>query len=77
MRNDEDIKVLDEIKEVQIFPNSDSSPTRTTGPLRLQIDAQNAYGVGFEHSGYGYKANDERFPTPPVPPLNASGVIRN
>ena len=49
-------KVLDKRRDdhikMEIFSNSDSSPTRTPEPLRVQIDVQNAYGVGFERSGY-------------------------
>ena len=46
-------KRRDDHIKMEIFFNSDSSPTRTPGPLRVQIDVQDAYGVGFERSGYG------------------------
>ena len=50
-------KVLDKRQDdhikIEIFSDSDSSPTQTTGPLRLQIDSQDAYEVGFERSEYG------------------------
>jgi len=42
----------DHIK-IEIFSDADSSPTQTTGPLRLQIDAQHAYEVRSKCSEYG------------------------
>ena len=43
-------KVLDQRRigevKLEIYLDTDSSPTRTPGPVRLQIDAQVAYGLG-------------------------------
>jgi len=46
-------KRQDDHIKIEIFSDSDSSPTQTTGPLCLQIYAQEAYEVGFKNSEYG------------------------
>ena len=74
-------KVLDKRQgehiKVESYSETTSSPTRIPGPVRFEIDAQDAYGLGFGRYLYGWKDNDETFPVPPVPLPNSSRVIRN
>ena len=46
-------KRQDDHIKIEIFSDSDSCHTQTTGPLRLQINGQDAYEVGFKHFEYG------------------------
>jgi hypothetical protein len=44
-----------------------SSPTRSPGPPRIQIEVQIAYNLRFGHSTYAWKAKEINFPMAPVP----------
>jgi hypothetical protein len=68
---DQDVdKVLDkrrdERNKMEAYSETDVSPTQIPGPVRLQIESQNAYELGFSHSLYGWKDNDGSFPMLPV-----------
>jgi hypothetical protein len=54
-----------------------SSPTRSLGPPRIQIDVQVAYDRRFGHSTYARKAKEITFPMTPVSCPTKMGVIRN
>jgi hypothetical protein len=43
-----------------------SSPTRSPGPPRIQIDVEIAYDLRFGHSTYAQKAKEITFPMVPV-----------
>jgi hypothetical protein len=53
------------------------SPTRSLGPLRIQIDVQIAYNLRFGCSTYPRKAKEITFPMEPVPCPTKIGVVRN
>jgi hypothetical protein len=50
-------KVLDkrqgEHNKMETYSETDASPTQIPGPVRLQIESQNAYGLRFCRSLYG------------------------
>jgi hypothetical protein len=54
-----------------------SSPTRSPGPPRIQINVQIAYGLRFGRSTYARKAKEINFPMEPVSCPNKIGVVRN
>jgi hypothetical protein len=54
-----------------------SSPTRSPGPPRIQIDVQIAYNLRFGRSTYARKAKEINFTMEPVPCPTKIGVIRN
>jgi hypothetical protein len=54
-----------------------SSPTRSSGPHRIQIDVQIAYGLRFGRSTYARKDKEITFPMAPVSYPNKIGVVRN
>jgi hypothetical protein len=54
-----------------------SSPTRSPGPPRIQIDIQIAYDVHFGSSTYAQKAKEITFPMELVPYPTKIGVVRN
>jgi hypothetical protein len=54
-----------------------SSPTRSPGPPRIQIDVQIAYDLRFGHSTYARKSKEITFPMALVPCPTKIGVIRN
>jgi hypothetical protein len=59
-QGDAHIKV--EIQSNSEFQSLTSSPTRSTRPLRLQIDVQDAYQIGFGHSIYAQKEDEMTSP---------------
>jgi hypothetical protein len=56
---------------------SSSSPTRSPGPPRIQIDIQIAYDHCFRRSTYARKAKEIFFPMSPVSCLTKIGVVCN
>jgi hypothetical protein len=54
-----------------------SSPTRSPGPPRIQIDVQIAYDLRFGRSTYARKAKEITFPMELVSCPTKIGVIRN
>jgi hypothetical protein len=54
-----------------------SSPTRSPGPPRIQIDVQMAYDLRFGRSTYARKAKEINFPMEPVSCTNKVVFIRN
>jgi hypothetical protein len=54
-----------------------SSPTRSPGPPRIQIDVQIAYDLRFGRSTYAQKAKEITFPIEPIPCATNIGVIHN
>jgi hypothetical protein len=54
-----------------------SSPTRSSGPPRIQIDVQVAYDLCFGHSTYAQKATKITFPMALVSCPTKIRVIRN
>jgi hypothetical protein len=56
---------------------SSSSPTRSLGPPRIQIDVQIAYDLYFGHCTYARKAKEINFPMALVSCPTRIGVIRN
>jgi hypothetical protein len=54
-----------------------SSPTRSLGPPRIQIDVQIAYDIHFGHCTYARKANEITFSMAPVSCPTKIGVVRN
>jgi hypothetical protein len=54
-----------------------SSPTRSPGPPRIQIDVQIAYNLHFGHSTYAQKAKEINFPMVPVSCPTKIGVVYN
>jgi small-conductance mechanosensitive channel len=54
-----------------------SSPTRSPGPPRIQIDVQIAYDLRFAHYTYERKAKEITFPIAPVSRPTKIGVVRN
>jgi hypothetical protein len=54
-----------------------SSPTRSSGPARIQIDVQIAYDLHFGRSIYARKAKEITFPMALVLCPNKFGVVRN
>jgi hypothetical protein len=54
-----------------------SSPTRSSGPPRIQIDFQIAYDLRFERSTYARKAKEISFPMAPVSCSAKIRVVRN
>jgi hypothetical protein len=54
-----------------------SSPTRSSGPHRIQIDVQIAYDLRFGRSTYARKDKEITFPMAPVSYPNKIGVVRN
>jgi hypothetical protein len=57
-----DMHIKVEIQSKSEFQSLTSSPTRSTGPPRLQIDVQDAYQIGFGHSTYARKEDEIAFP---------------
>jgi hypothetical protein len=53
------------------------SPTRSSGPPRIQIDVQIAYDLRFGRSTYARKDKEITFPMAPVSCLTKIGVVRN
>jgi hypothetical protein len=53
------------------------SPTRSTGPPRIQIDVQIAYDLRFGRSTCAPRANEITFPVAPVSYPTNIGVVRN
>jgi hypothetical protein len=56
---------------------SSSSPTRSPGPSRIQIDVHIAYAIRFGGSTYAQKAKEITFPMTLVSCPIKIGVIRN
>jgi hypothetical protein len=54
-----------------------SSPTRSSGPPRIQIDLQIAYDLRFGRSTYERKAKEINFPMTPFPCTTNIGFVRN
>jgi hypothetical protein len=54
-----------------------SSPTRSIGPHRIQIDVQIAYDLRFRRSTYARKAKEITFLMTSVPCPTKIGVVRN
>jgi hypothetical protein len=54
-----------------------SSPTRNSGPPRIQIDVQITYDLRFGRSTYARKAKDINFPMEPVSCPTKIGVVCN
>jgi hypothetical protein len=54
-----------------------SSPTRSIGPHRIQIDVQIAYDIRFRRSTYARKAKEITFLMTLVPCPTKIGVVRN
>jgi hypothetical protein len=54
-----------------------SSPTRSPGPPRIQIDIQIAYDLCFRCSTYAKKAKEISFPRAPVSYPTKIGIVRN
>jgi hypothetical protein len=54
-----------------------SSPTRSLGPPRIQIDVQSAYDLRFGRSTYAQKAKEITFPMELVSCPNKIVVVRN
>jgi hypothetical protein len=54
-----------------------SSPTRSPGPHRIQIDVQIAYDLRFGRSTYAQKSKEISYPMEPVSCLTKIGVIHN
>jgi hypothetical protein len=54
-----------------------SSPTRSSGPPRIQIDVQIAYDLRFGRSTYARKVKEITFPIALVSYPTKIGVIRN
>jgi hypothetical protein len=54
-----------------------SSPTRSSGPPRIQIDVQIAYDLHFGCSTYAQKAKEITLPMEPVSCPTKIGVVRN
>jgi hypothetical protein len=54
-----------------------SSPTRSPGPPRIQIDVQIAHDLHFGHSRYARKAKEIKFLMAPVSCPTKIGVIHN
>jgi hypothetical protein len=54
-----------------------SSPTQSSGPLRIQINVQFAYDLRFGRSTYAQKAKDVTFPMALVSCPTKIGVVRN
>jgi hypothetical protein len=54
-----------------------SSPTRSPGPPRIQIDVQIAYNLRFGHSTYARKSKEITFPMAIVSRPTKIGVIHN
>jgi hypothetical protein len=54
-----------------------SSPTRSLGPPRIQIDVQIAYDLLFRRSTYAQKAKEITFPMTLVSCPAKIGVVRN
>jgi hypothetical protein len=53
-----------------------SSPTRSSGPPRIQINVQIAYDLRFGRSTYARKDKEIHFPMAPVSCLTKTGKIR-
>jgi hypothetical protein len=56
---------------------SSSSPTRSPGPPRIQINVQIAYDLRFRRSTYAQKDKEITFPIAPVSCLTKIRVVRN
>jgi hypothetical protein len=54
-----------------------SSPTRSSGPPRIQIDVQIAYDLRFGRSTYSRKDKEISFPMALVSCTTKIGVVRN
>jgi hypothetical protein len=54
-----------------------SSPTQSSGPPRIQIEVQIAYGLRFGRSTYARKAKEIKFPMELVSCPTKIGVVRN
>jgi hypothetical protein len=54
-----------------------SSPTRCSGPPRIQIDVQIAYDIGFGRSTYAWKGKEITFTMALVSCPTKIGVVRN
>jgi hypothetical protein len=68
--------------KVEIQPNSEFqsltlSPTRSPGPPQLQIDVQDAYQIGFQHSTYARKEDEINFAMAVVPGPTKIGLDPN
>jgi hypothetical protein len=66
-----------EIQSNSEFQSMTSSPTRSPGPPRLQIDVYDSYDVGFGHSTYERKEDGIKFPVAPVPRPSKIGFNQN
>jgi hypothetical protein len=74
-QGDAHIKV--EIKSNSKFQSLTSSPTRGSGPPRLEIDVQDAYKIGFGCSTYSQKEDEILFPMALVPGPTKIGFDQN
>jgi hypothetical protein len=66
-----------EIQSNSEFQSMTSSPTRSPGPPRLQIDVYDSYDVGFGHSTYEQKEDGIKFLVAPVPRPSKIGFNQN
>jgi hypothetical protein len=66
-----DAHIMVEIQSKSQFQSLTSSPTRSPGPPRLQIDVQDAYEIGLGHSTYSRKENEIK-----VPMASVAGLIK-
>jgi hypothetical protein len=65
------------VPKVEAKSNSSSSPVQSPGAVRNKTDAQDAYGVGFGRSIYGWKQNFIKLLMAPVLCQNSSRVNGN
>jgi hypothetical protein len=66
-----DAHIMVEIQSKSQFQSLTSTPTRSPGPPRLQIDVQDAYEIGLGHSTYSRKENEIK-----VPMASVAGLIK-
>ncbi len=77
LERQEDVHINVEIQCNSEFQSVTSSPTRSSGPHRLDIDVQDAYKISFGRSTYARKEAKINFPMEPVPSPNQIGFIQN
>jgi hypothetical protein len=77
LERQEDVHINVEIQCNSEFQSLTSSPTRSSGPHRLDIDVQDAYKISFGRSTYARKEAKINFPMEPVPSPNQIGFIQN
>jgi hypothetical protein len=67
LERQEDAHIKVKMQSNSEFHSLTSSPTRSSGPPRLQIDVQNAYQIRFGRSTYAQKEDEITFPMDLVP----------